>query len=206
MEMRQRLADGEAELHRVELAAEEQRHDVHRAVRRDAGGLDLGEARGVMRRQLIDAGVEPQERQIMRGQDEHVGRHGAAQQLERFQIARQRVGIGLVRPDADIRRDLRQHLVAGDEEVELGTMEAGMLRRMAAADDDLPAPPADRDRHAVGEAVERARHGAHALGVLIAAPGEDLHRRLVETTAPIERDLVGGEGRVVAVAAQHARP
>src|SRR5438552_10251978 len=82
-QMRERLADGEAELVRVERPAEEDGNEVDRALRRRARRLDLGEAVVVMQRKLIDPRMESAERQVVRRQDEHVLGHSAAELGER---------------------------------------------------------------------------------------------------------------------------
>ena len=73
MQVRQRLAQREAELVAVELAAEEDRHDVGGAAGLGDGIERLGQARGVMRAQLGQALGQTAERQAMGGQHERAG-------------------------------------------------------------------------------------------------------------------------------------
>jgi len=73
--VRQRLANGEAELVRVERAAEQHRYDLGTGARFRAGRLELGEARLMVIGQLIDAGVQAAEGQTVRGQHEGGCRH-----------------------------------------------------------------------------------------------------------------------------------
>ena len=74
VQMRQRLAEREAGLVPVELAAPQDRHHVGGAHRAVAGGENLGAALVMMRRQLVNALVDAAERQIVRRQYENVGR------------------------------------------------------------------------------------------------------------------------------------
>ena len=79
MQMGERLAEREGGLVAVEPTAEHDRQQLGRAVRPDAGGDDLGAARVMMRRQLVDPRIKPAERQVVRGQHEDVGRQCAPQ-------------------------------------------------------------------------------------------------------------------------------
>ena len=202
--MRQRLAEREGGLVAVELTTEHHRQEIGRAVRPLAGGDRLGAARLVMRRELIDPRMDAAERQIVRRQDQRVGRQRVAEFPERAQIARQRIALGLVRRDADIGRDLRQDLVAGNQNAGLGAIEAGELRRMAFADNDPPTPSADLDLAPVTDPVIGRRHRGHAAPVACVAHGKDVARLLVEPGAlgkgARRLRIIGG-----AVAGHHAR-
>src|SRR5216683_4057575 len=114
VQMGKRLAERKGSLVLVELAAEHDRQQLGGAVRALAGGDDLGAALAVVRCQLIDPDMDTAERQIVRRQDERVGWQGATELVERIKVAGERVARGLVRRHADIGRDLRQDLVAGD--------------------------------------------------------------------------------------------
>ena len=154
---------------------------------RPLAGLDhLGAALAVVRRQLVDPDMDAVKRQIVRRQDQRVGRQGAAQFIERAQIAGERVALGLVRRHADIGRDPRQDLVAGDQHAGFGAIKAGQFRRMAFADDDAPFAPADHDRHAVTEPMIGRRHRRDAAAIARMAPGEKIAVGLVEPRPPRE--------------------
>ena len=98
------------------------------------------------------------------GQHQRVGRQ-AAEAREAVEEPGQRIGLRLVGPHADVGADLGQHLIARDQHVELGAPQRGVLRRVAAADDDVPAMAAQADRMGVDHALERGRQRHHALGV-----------------------------------------
>ncbi len=82
VEVRERLADGEADLVGVERAAEQYRHDLGGGAGLGAGGFELGEARVVMVGELLDAAMQAVEGQAVRGQ--HQGSVGDLA-LELFQ-------------------------------------------------------------------------------------------------------------------------
>src|SRR3546814_10814504 len=86
-------------------------------------------------------------------------------------ILGQRPGLWFAGIDTDMRRDARQHLVAGDQQVEVRCVQAGMFRRMAAADDHLPVVVADADRAALDDAVEGARDRRYRLAEIAEAAG-----------------------------------
>ena len=76
-----------------------------------------------------------------------------------------KIAVGLVRRHADIGRDPRQDLVAGDQDTGFGAIQSGQLRRVAFADDDLPFASADLDRHPIGQTVVGGRHRRHAAAI-----------------------------------------
>src|SRR5581483_3926541 len=179
----ERLAEGETELVAVELAAEQHRQQVGGGERAGAGGDDLAAARLVVRRQLVDAQMHAAERQVVRRQDNDVGRQLAAQPGERGEVAGERIARRLVRLNADIGRDARQYLVAGDQYAGLFAKQAGMLRGVALADQHPPGAAADRDRAAFADAAIRRRNRRHAAAVIALALGEDGAGRVVEPGA-----------------------
>ena len=77
--MRERLAERKAHLVPVEGAPEQDRHQLDRGLRDVAGGDHLVAARAVMRGKAVDPRVQPEERQVVRRQDERLGRHRFAQ-------------------------------------------------------------------------------------------------------------------------------
>src|SRR5256885_169709 len=100
------------------------------------GGDRLGAARMMMCRELIDPPMDAAERQIMRRQHQRIGRQRVAEFSERAQIAHERIALGLVRRHADIGRNLRQDLVAGDQDAGLGAIKRRQFRGMPFADND----------------------------------------------------------------------
>ena len=137
-----RLAEGEHHLVVVEMAREEHRHHVPagRALGTVAGDRrrHVVQSRIVMGDQLIEPRVQADEREAVARQHQRVGRQ-AAEAREAVEEPGQRIGGRLVRPHADIGADLGQHLVARDQHVELGAPQRGVLGRVAAADDHVPA-------------------------------------------------------------------
>ena len=131
VQMRQRLAEREGGLVPVELTTEHHRQEIGGAVRPLAGGDRLGAARLGDAPPAVDPRMDAAERQIVRRQYQRVRRQRVAEFAERAQIAGERIALGLVRRHADIGRDLRQDLVAGDQNAGLGAIEAGELRGMA---------------------------------------------------------------------------
>ena len=169
MEVRQRLAEGEDDLVVVEMAREQDRHHVPARWRpsgpmRGNRDFHVVQARIVMGDELIEARVQPDEGEAVARQDQRVGRQ-AAEAREAVEEPGQRIGQRLVGPHADIGADLGQHLVARDHHVELGAPQRGMLGRVAAADDDVPAMAADGDGMRMDHAPESGRQRHHALGV-----------------------------------------
>ena len=165
VQMRQRLADGEAELHHVQLAGE---HRVHHL---DASARCLGAIRQdqvqpvlVMLTQIGNALMHTGERRVVRGQHQRVGRQ-VGKTVEAAEVTRQRVAVGLLRPQRDVGADARQDDVAGDQQPVLRAGETGMLRAMPLADDDLPAAIADADRLAAEHTAIGRRDRLHPFAV-----------------------------------------
>ncbi len=80
---------------------------------------------------FVDQVVKPVMRAAKRlavgRQYEHVVRHPGFQVVERFQPVPERIGLGLRREYADVRRDCRQQLIAGDQDIRFRGIQAGML-------------------------------------------------------------------------------
>src|SRR5579862_9976594 len=86
----------------------------------------------------------------------------------------------------DVGGDARQDLVAGDHHVRFRTPQAGVLRRMAVADDDAPAAPADLDRVALADAAERIGQLVDAVAEAAEARAVVLQELLGETRGAVE--------------------
>ena len=203
VQVRQRLAEREAGLVAVEMAAPQDRDHVGGAHRPMAGGSDLGAALVVMRRQFMDSLMDAAERQIVRRQYQNVGRQLPAQLFEGGQIAGERVALRLVGLHADIGGNARQDLVAGDQDAGLLAEQAGMLGRVPLADQHPPFPPADRDDAALGDAMIGRRHRRHAAAVIALALGENSAVLLAEPGA--EGEIAALEGGILAARHVHAR-
>src|SRR5262249_13187205 len=109
----------------------------------------------------------------------------AAEALERVEVEPQRVAPRLIRPDADVGGDARQYLIARDQHVEVVTPERAVLRRVAAADDDCPAPASEHERLHDPDRPDRTRQREHQLRLVIPLPGEGAERRLAPAVAAI---------------------
>src|SRR5262245_30574585 len=114
-QVRERLADCEAQLVAVELAAEEHRYQLRGAPRLDERVERLVEPCGVVVAEVAEPLVQAAERQAVRGQHQRVRRH-TLEAAERVEIEPAWVEPGLLGPDAHVGRDLREHLIAPDQE------------------------------------------------------------------------------------------
>src|SRR5258706_5213956 len=168
VQMSHRLAHGEEQLMRIELAAKQGIEDVHRSLRRLAGFMELGEAQAVVLLQLRDALAQTPEGQPMRGQRER--RRGklcvAAQGSDE---RRERISLRLVRPHADVGRDPGDPHAAGDEDSELLEVERCVLGGMAVTHDDSPIAAADAMRLPVHQAPVAGGKTGHPTAIVGAA-------------------------------------
>src|SRR5215467_6655423 len=193
------LADGEPELVRVELTPEEHGHELGGGARLRDGAHRFGEAFVVVLPQVVEAVMQASERQPVRRQHQRVGRQGA-KALEGIEVEPERIAARLIGPDAHVRGDLRQDLVAGNQHVRLRTEEAGVLRRMAQHGEGVPPASADGDGVALAHRAELRHHRRHELPIVIAAPAEALDLLGADAVAAI---VVEALRRVVA---PHALP
>src|SRR5580765_7909113 len=100
VQVRQGLADGEAELMRIELAPEQHGHQVERRAGLGDRVERLREPLIVVMPEILEPRVQAAEGQAVRGQDQLVlGQRAEAR--ERVQIEPERVPTWLIRPDAD---------------------------------------------------------------------------------------------------------
>lgn len=155
---------------------EQHRQQVVRAGRaRAAGGQRIGQPRIVVRAQLVDAFMQPDERPAVRRQHQRVGRQ-RAQALERRQVHRQRVRLGFGVVDADVGADARQHHVAGDQHAERRAVQRDVLGRVPVAGDAAPVVVADAQRQAVDQPAVLRRHRRHQARVVAGARTHLRHR------------------------------
>lgn len=138
-----------------------------------ARGQRIGEAVGVVVAQLADARVQAAKRPPVRGQDQHVFRQRLVL-VERGEIQRERIGLGLDVEHADVGGDARQHHVAGDQHAGVFAVERDVLGRVAEAGDDTPAVRADRDDLAVHDAAVLLGHARHQRAVVVLAVADAL--------------------------------
>ena len=135
----------------------------------------LAQLLAVVFAQFLRAGVQAAKHPLVRGQHQRAGRQ-PLQPRERLQPQLQRVGLGLDAGDQHVGADARQQLVARDQDLVLRAVQAGVLGRMAFADDHAPGARAQRDVVAAAQPVKRLRlrrhegvgaHGfPHAFGAL----------------------------------------
>ncbi len=112
VQVRHRLAHGEGHLVQVELALEQDRQALGRAVRLAGAGLQqLGQAVAVVFLQLLDAPVDAGEGLAVRRQAQRVGRQ-RLEALDAVEEEAQRIRLRLARVHAHVGRDARQHHVA----------------------------------------------------------------------------------------------
>jgi len=76
---------------------------------------------------LVDALVDAAERQVVRRQDQDVGRQLPAQFGERGEVAGERVAARLVRLHADVRRDFRQDQRMLDQDISSHSVDFGSI-------------------------------------------------------------------------------
>ena len=158
-QMRQRLAEGEEQVHPLQLAAEHVRQQLGRGLRLAAALLDLRELLLVMRRQIVDALVQAVERHAVRRQHQRVGRQ-RTQSLQRIEIRAQRIRIADVEAVADVGRNRRQHLVAADQHARGCVRQAQMTLRVTVGLQRHPFPAAPTHRVAVGDVTLDLRQAA----------------------------------------------
>ena len=136
VEVRQRLAEGLARV----LVQDAREHLLHDRERRRPLGDErrhVVEPRLMMVAQLPQPRMQVAERQAVRRQHQRVGRQ-RLEPRQRIQIFLHRVGVRPRRRHDHRRRDVRQHLVAGDQDLVLLAVERRMLQRMPARGDDAP--------------------------------------------------------------------
>ena len=142
------------------------------------------------------------ERTAVRGQHQRVlGQVGVA--VQRTQVQRQRIGVGLVVEHADVGGNARQHHVAGDQHAQVGRVQRGMLGRMTVAHDDAPVAAADTDLITVQDARVARRHGRHQAGIVIGALADLFLRGRVDQSVAremVHRRLAAGAHAVAAPA------
>ncbi len=179
----------------VELALEQHRQQLGRAARGVAAREQSIEARVVMGADLVDAPVQAAERPAVGGQHERTLRQ-RTQVRERSQEQRQGIRLGLVDRQADVRRDLGQHLVTGDEDPQLLAVQAGVLGGVSGGHHHPPSVRPDLDVLAVGEPSVCRRGRRDQVAVAISARGEAPRERLGETVASKEINLASRLARI----------
>ncbi|MNC64546.1 hypothetical protein D3C75_1147620 [compost metagenome] len=95
----------------------------------------------------------------MRRQHQHIIRHAPAQLAQRIKPLAHRIGVRLCRLHRDVGGDAGQHLIARYQQLSLRVVKAGVLRRMACADQHLPAMSVNLELLAVLDAPIAVRQG-----------------------------------------------
>lgn len=104
VEVGDRLAHREKALLQIELTVEEHWDEFGCRVWLIRRGNQLGQTRFMMRAQLIDARTCADKGQTVRRKDERIWRE-VGKRSQRIEKPRQRIAVGLDRPDADIGAD-----------------------------------------------------------------------------------------------------
>ena len=144
--------------------------------------------------------MQPEERQIVRRQDQRFRRHRFPQLAQGRQIAGEGIAVRLVRLHADIGRYLRQNLVARDQHAGLGAIEAGELGRMTLADNDLPLSVRRSRWPCRRSAADSSPAHRDAAPIALLPLAKQLARRRVEPGAMSES---AAQRREIVVAAAH---
>ena len=126
----------------VDLALEEHAEHVDRPLRLGDQLLQPLQRALVEADQLVEARVQAVERVVVGRQHQHVVGHERLDPRQRGQPVVERIALRLGREHRDVRGDPRQHLVAGDEQLQLRAVQAGVLGRVARC----RSPPAIRAR------------------------------------------------------------
>ena len=147
------LGEGEAPDRLGDAAAEEHLEAVGRGAGLGEEGLETVEALLLMAGEVGEADVEAEEGLAVAGQREVAGVGQRREAAAGGEPVADRVGLGLGGVDADVRGDAGEDLVAGEDEVVADAPERRLLRRVAVADLDAPAPAAGLDLLALDDAA-----------------------------------------------------
>ncbi len=157
MNMGQGFADGEEYLVVVEFAGEQVFQNIDAGRRFGTRHHRRLKALLMMVAHVGKAFEEPPERPIVAWQHQGVGGQ-TGEFIEAGEEQAERVGVRLLRPDADVRRDLRLYLVAGNQYAQIFAIQTGVLDGMALTDDHPPGAPANIDFVALEQPQESPRH------------------------------------------------
>ena len=172
---------------RVELNMEQHGDQLGRRARCGAAGLgNRRAARLVMGDQLLAAGVQAVERQLVPRQHQGIGRDLLLQLVERADVEPERIALWIDGPHADVGRDLGQHLIGGEKDIVGRAVEHHLLRGVAVAGQHVEAAPADLELVAGNQPHERRRQARHHPQVIVALGGDALGRLGVEAVAQVE--------------------
>ncbi len=141
--------------------------------------------------QLLDARMQPLERTVVRRQHQHIVGDAPLDGGQRVEPVVQRIAVRLGGIHRHIRRNPRQHLISRDEQLEFGTIETGMLGRVAAAHDHPPLVGADPQHIAVLEPPIRGRQGINQFAERAEFGLVSFERFLVPARGTIKGDCVG---------------
>jgi hypothetical protein len=132
--------------------------------------------------QFQDAAVQSVERQIMRGQHQHVIGHAAAQVGERGKIGAEWIAQRLPPPHADIGGYPRQHLIRRQEQIFLATQQHRLLGGVTSPGQNLEITITDAQSLAVHQSVVGGGQAAGHAQIVMAAAQQcvgDLGRQAV---------------------------
>lgn len=177
----------------VDRPGEQRAEDVYRAL----GAVGQASAQPLQAAimalcEAVQPGVQATKGLPVRRQHQQVVAQRGAQVGDARDPVAQRVGIRLGGEHAHIGRDARQHLVAGDQHAQLVAQQAGMLGRMATADDDPPVVRADVHGLAVADAPKAVGQRMQILAKAAEAGAVDIERLFAPAGLAVKADgLVG---------------
>ncbi len=122
----------------------------------------------------------------MAGQDQDVIRKHGFQLAKRTQIQPERIAVRVDRPNADIRRDLRQHLVCRKEKLLRRRVEHYLFWRVAIARQHRERLVADFQRVAVNKPHECRRQVVDHLKIAVSLGGNERGGLRIKPVAQIE--------------------
>ena len=122
----------------------------------------------------------------MAGHNENIVRDRSLDLAQRSQVKAEGIAVRIDGPHADIRRDLRKHLVGGEQQLSRFTVKHDLLGRVAFACHDGEAAPSDRE-HVAGDNPREGQGKRSDFPEVRVSFGVDLlHRLHVESVVQIE--------------------
>ena len=187
----------------IELAAEHQWHDIRGALRFvRASRTHLGETGRMVIAQLRNARTQTAKRLAVRRQHERIGGHRLIAR-QRLQVQGKRIAFRLDVEHRHVRRNARQHHVAGSEQPVRRAKERAMFWRMTVARHHLPLARTDAQAIAIADTPELARHRRHERRVIAVALLHGVERCFVGDAVRGEVQRGALAARVGAIARGH---
>ena len=203
--MRHRLDHRQAVFAGADPALEKRREAVGGGARRCEMGRKPPERAVMVVDQLVQAQRQPGEGQLVPAKHQVLVARERQEAFAALQPVGHRIGLGLGGIDADVRRDRRQDLIAGDHQVVVAAPEGGMRRGMAIAEMHGPAAAAHGDLVTLGDPMKPQRQRRHDIGEIERPLGAAFRQDLGvhAAGAPEGQGFLGGP--VLFVQRQHPR-